>query len=262
MMPKKLIDEFDELLQNGKSLKARAGDLFGTKKSNLDDSEYVSWLQQAVHSIKKLGKPGEALIRDIENYPDIQFSYEHNIERILGNLKAASQFAAELSMKSPQKNMDKKIKSTKKLNKKVFIIHGHDKTAKQTVARFVEHLGLTPVILHEQANRGRTLMEKVIDHSSDVHFAIALLTPDDVGHSKKAKKNENRARQNVIFELGLFLGILGRRKVVALRKKAVNIPSDYDDVVYIPFDDNDGWKLKLANELKEVFKFIDLNRMR
>ncbi len=236
--------------------------MFGTKKSNLDDSEYVSWLQRTIHSFKKLGKPGEALIRDIENYPDIQFSYEHNIERILGNLKAASQFAMEPSMKSPKKNINKQIKSTKKLSKKVFIIHGHDKTAKQTVARFVEHLGLTPVILHEQANRGRTLMEKVIDHSSDVHFAIALLTPDDVGHSKKAKKNENRARQNVIFELGLFIGILGRQKVIALCKKEVKPPSDYDGVVYISFDDNEGWKVKLANELKEVFKFIDLNRVR
>ncbi len=258
IVSKKLFREFYELLQNGEKLKAQAGNLFGTKKSSLDDSEYVSWLRQTIHSIKKLGKSGEALIRDIESNPDIQFSYEHNIERILGNLKAASKFALEISKKRHKKTNKKSIRACNS-NEKVFIIHGHDNAYKQAVARCVEHLGLTPVIFHEQTNKSRTLIEKVLDHSENVNFAIALLTSDDIGYSKKSKKKENRARQNVIFEVGLFIGVLGRQRVVALRKKEVNPPSDYDGVTYILLDDTDGWKLKLGKELKEIFKFIDLN---
>lgn len=258
-MTKDLIKKLEALLLEGEKLRSQAGNLFGTKRSGLSESEYISWLQQSLHSIRKLGRSGERLIRDVEDYPDIQFPYEHNIEKILGNLKAASKFAKDPSMKS-QKDAKKSKKTNS--NKKVFIIHGHDGIAKLTVARFIEQLEFTPIILHEQPNKGRTLIEKVLDHSEDVNFAIALLTADDIGHSKKSRKKENRARQNVIFELGLFIGTLGRQKVIALRKREVKPPSDYDGVVYIPFDDTDGWKIKLANELKEVFKFIDLNKMK
>ena len=178
--------------------------MFGTKKSNLNDSEYISWLQQSVHSIKKLDKYGENLIRDIETYPNIQFPYEDSVERILGNLQAALKIAEEHPLKSEKNIKNKYPKKTKRNINKVFIMHGHNETAKLTVAGFIEHLGLTPIILHEQPNKGRTLIEKVLDHSEDVNFAIALLTSDDVGHSKKTKKKENRARQNVIFEMGFF----------------------------------------------------------
>lgn len=262
MVSKKLIKEFDDLLSKGQTFKLQAGNLFGTKRGSLSDSEYISWLQQSVYSMKKLGKSGDNLIKDIEDFPDIKFPYEHNIERVLGNLKAASNFAKECSIKKQKNSKNKDSKKITKINKQVFIIHGHDNAAKQTVARFIEHLGLVPIILHEQPNKGRTLIEKVLDHSEAVNFAIALLTPDDVGHSKKSKKNENRARQNVIFEMGLFIGALKRQNVVTLLKKGIKHPSDLDGLVYIFFDDSDGWKLELAKELKEIFKFIDLNNIR
>jgi len=261
-MTKDLIKKLEALLLEGEKLRSQAGNLLGIKRSSLNDSEYISWMQQSVQSIKQLGKFGENLIQDIENYPNIQFPYEDSIERILGNLKAALKFAKELHMKGQKNTKNKYCIKRRNNNNKVFIIHGHDETAKQTVARFIEHLGLTPVILHEQTNKSRTLIEKVLDHSENVNFAIALLTSDDIGYSKKSRKKENRARQNVIFELGLFIGTLGRQKVIALRGKEVKPPSDYDGVVYITFDDTDGWKIKLANELKEVFKFIDLNKMK
>ena len=49
------------------------------------------------------------------------------------------------------------------------------------VARFPETLGLEPIILHEQANAGRAIIEKFEDHADDVAFAVVLLTPDDEG---------------------------------------------------------------------------------
>jgi predicted nucleotide-binding protein len=70
----------------------------------------------------------------------------------------------------------------------VFVVHGHDGEAKQTLARFLEKLGLSTVILHEQADRGRTIIEK-FEHHAAVGFAVVLLTPDDLGASKDDASN-------------------------------------------------------------------------
>ena len=102
-MTKDLIKKLEALLLEGEKLRSQAGNLFGTKRSSLNDSEYISWMQQSVQSIKQLGKFGENLIQDIENYPNIQFPYEDSIERNLGNLKAALKFAKEPSVTSQKK---------------------------------------------------------------------------------------------------------------------------------------------------------------
>lgn len=142
----------------------------------------------------------------------------------------------------------------------VFIVHGHDEVAKTNVARFVEKLGLRAVILHEQPNRGQTIIEKFEANASGVGFAIVLLTPDDMAAPKNTPNETSyRARQNVILELGYFCGTLGRDKVCVLYKEGVEIPSDYLGVVYTPFDNSDGWHLKLAKEMKEAGLNIDLN---
>lgn len=141
--------------------------------------------------------------------------------------------------------------SLPKPSKRVFVVHGHDEEAKQTTARFLEHIGLEPVILHEQPNSGRTIIEKFEDHA-DVGFAVVLLTPDDVAHPAGASdKLSRRARQNVILELGYFIGRLTRRRVCALYKPGVEIPSDYQGVGYVEFDPTGGWRTKLAQELVE-----------
>lgn len=142
----------------------------------------------------------------------------------------------------------------------VFIVHGHDETAKFTVARFVEKLGLKAIILHEQPNKGQTIIEKFESNASNVGFAIVLLTPDDIAASKVSPEDTMfRARQNVVLELGYFCGTLGRDKVCVLYKDKIEIPSDYLGVIYTPFDSGDGWHLKLAKEMKEAGLDIDLN---
>lgn len=130
----------------------------------------------------------------------------------------------------------------------VFIVHGHDSETKEKVARFVDKLGLKAIILHEQASSGQTSMEK-LEIYSKVAFAVVLLTGDDVGGVADSTDNMRpRARQNVVFELGYFIGRLGRGLVVALLKDDVEIPSDFAGVVYVAVDNADGWKLKLAQE--------------
>jgi CheY-like chemotaxis protein len=135
---------------------------------------------------------------------------------------------------------------------RVFIAHGHDEVAKLTVARFIEEMGMTPVILAEQANIGRTIIEK-FEQNADVSFAVVILTPDDTAFLRGRDANACfRARQNVILELGYFFAKLGRKKVCALHKAQVEIPSDIHGVLCIPMDEGEGWKMRLAKEMKDA----------
>ena len=144
-------------------------------------------------------------------------------------------------------------------SRKVFIVHGHDDGAREMVARFLERIGLEAIILHEQANQGRTIIEKVVAHS-DVGFAVVLLTPDDEGCAKGSVP-EPRARQNVLLELGYFIGRLGREKVCALKRGTLEIPSDFAGVVWETMDSSGGWKQSLARELEAAGHNIDWNKI-
>jgi hypothetical protein len=152
-----------------------------------------------------------------------------------------------------------KPKLVMSVSKKVFVVHGHDNGARETVARFLEKLGFEAIILHEQANRGGTVIEK-IEANRNVGFAVVLLTPDDVGRSAKEEQLKPRARQNVLLELGYFICHLGRDKVCTLRRGDVDIPSDFAGVVWENMDDGNGWKLALARELKAAGHDVDLNQ--
>lgn len=144
----------------------------------------------------------------------------------------------------------------------MFIVHGHDNEAKETSARFLERLGLQPVILHEQANAGRTIIEKFESYSDDIAFAVVLLTPDDVGAvATDASNLKPRARQNVIMELGYFMGRLSRLRVCALYKGGVELPSDYQGVLYIEMDSAGVWKSKLAKEFVQAKLTINLKAL-
>jgi predicted nucleotide-binding protein len=145
------------------------------------------------------------------------------------------------------------------LLRKVFVVHGHDEGAREAVARFLMQLGFDPIILHEQANQGRTVMEKVEAHG-DVGFAVVLLTPDDEG-CMRGGTLEPRARQNVLLELGYFLGRLGRDKVCALKRGTVEIPSDFAGVVWESMDSGNNWKQALGRELQAAGHEIDWNKV-
>ena len=135
-------------------------------------------------------------------------------------------------------------------SKKVFVVHGHNETIKQTVARTLENIGLIPVILAEQPDKGRTVIEKFENEGNDVGFAVVLLTADDKGRKNKARTMQSRARQNVVFEMGYFMALLGRERVMLLLQSGVEEPSDLKGVVYTPLDKDGVWKYRLVKELK------------
>ncbi len=144
---------------------------------------------------------------------------------------------------------------------RVFVVHGRNETLREQVARLLEKLGLQPVILHEQPNRGRTILEKFVDYS-DVSFAIVLLTGDDEGRLRGSDATLNlRARQNVLFELGFFIGKLGREYVAALYEEGVELPSDYQGILFTPVDRAGAWKYIIARELRDARLPVDLNRI-
>ena len=140
---------------------------------------------------------------------------------------------------------------------KIFIVHGHDGELKQAVARIIEKQGIEAIILSEQANKGRTIIEKFEDYS-DVGGAICLFTADDYGRAKKDKKSKTRARQNVVLETGYFMGKLGRDHVVLIADKGIEMPSDLSGVVYT---DTGSWQFALLKELAAMGYKVDSNKL-
>jgi predicted nucleotide-binding protein len=118
------------------------------------------------------------------------------------------------------------------------------------VARYLERLSLEVVILHERPNGGRTLISKFREESADIGFAVVLMTPDDLGRLRDEGPPASRARQNVVFELGFFIGKLGPERVCALVAGNLEKPSDFEAVVYVAFGTQTGWKTELARELR------------
>ena len=146
--------------------------------------------------------------------------------------------------------------------RRVFVVHGHDSLVKLEVTRTLEKLGLDAIVLHEQPNEGRTIIEKFERNAETVDFAVVLMTPDDFGHpANKPEQKRYRTRQNVILELGYFCGALGRHKVCALHKGDIEIPSDYLGMVYVPFDNSGAWKFNLVKELKRAGLMVDANKL-
>lgn len=156
--------------------------------------------------------------------------------------------------KQGQSQSESRSDQVQKMGNAVFVIHGRDVARKDTVVRFLrEDLKLEALVLQEQIDGGRTVIEKIEHYANKAGFAVALLTPDDVGYRECSMENpRNRARQNVIFELGYFIGKLGRSRVRALKAGEVEMLSDYEGVIYTIMDDHGGWKEEMRRELQNA----------
>jgi predicted nucleotide-binding protein len=212
--------------------------------------------------IMRLGTPfgdGQAN-RDAQDAHEARRYLTEGKERSLQLLqRAIVTLEDEIADQSPQ---DQALVSTPGVapassSSKVFVVHGHS-GVEHAVAGFLRKLGLEPVILHEKPNEGRTIIEK-FEAYSDVDFAVVLITADDVGGLRDCPQHP-RARQNVILELGYFVGRLGRKKVCPLIEGDVELPSDVLGVGWVELDKHEGWHLKLAKELQAAGYEFDLNK--
>jgi predicted nucleotide-binding protein len=145
----------------------------------------------------------------------------------------------------------------------VFLVHGRNIGKREEVARFLEKSGThRVVILDEQASRGRTLIEKFEEHASESKYAVVLLTGDDVGGLRGADGEQKpRARQNVVFEYGFFVGQLGRARATVLYEPGVELPSDIEGLVYIELDEGGSWQYKLLKELRDAGLDFDMHKL-
>ena len=154
-------------------------------------------------------------------------------------------------------SIDTSRKQLKTDSNKIFIVHGHAEAVNQEVARTIEKLGLEAIILREQPNSGKTIIEKFEEYAKDVNFAVILLTADD----KMEGEDTFRARQNVIFEMGYFMGALGRSNVMCMLQENVEKPGDIDGVVYTMIDKSGMWKFSLVKELNASGYNVDANKI-
>ena len=235
---------FEKWRRNAEVAVAKA---FGSESEHVADFKSISYSLIAVWNGTPDSEFQAHYVRGLESAASVLESMLEEIEEYW-----------EEDEQSPRVS-DSGVKPPKSTNK-IFVIHGHDESARETVARFLEKVGLEPVILHEQPNKGRTIIEKFEKHA-DVGFAVVLLTPDDVGAVRDGAGDLSpRARQNVVFEFGYFIGRLGREGVCALAKGDIEKPSDSDGILYVPLDDNDGWKMGLLRELDAAGFVVDANR--
>ena len=198
--------------------------------------------------------------RDHEDVNELRHQITERKQRalvLLGEAVRGLEEELESQVTTPAEDDQRHSRNPAIKSPKVFVVHGRDDGPREAVARFLERLGLQPVILHEQANRSRTVIEKIEEHS-DVGFAVVLLTPDDEGNLK-GEKPQPRARQNVLLELGYFIGKLKRENVCTLKVGELEIPSDWRGIIDEPFDSGRAWQQRLARELEVAGYKIDWN---
>ena len=156
------------------------------------------------------------------------------------------------------------LENKAEVNKKVFVVYGHDEIARTQLDAMLRRWDLKPIILDQVASGGKTIIEKLEEYSADVNYAIILATPDDEGKCLTEEKMRKRVRQNVVLELGMFLSKLGREKVAILLQEADEFerPSDIEGLIYIPFKNNvEEAKVSLAKELAEQNYQIDTKNL-
>lgn len=253
--------QVDELIKRGESIgteeyHAASG---GFPFSYVSGSKYDMWMAE-INVFNERYLKAHPAYESIHTFYTQRDNNPNAYEGMLAQLRAVNadkEFWLGLK-KADSENIKEESVMTE--NNKIFIVHGHDESAKQTVARFLERCGFEAIILHEQADGGRTIIEK-IESYTDVVFAIILYTPCDIGRAKEEKKGRARARQNVVFEHGYLMGKLGRNRVCALVKDGVETPGDISGVIYKSMDSAGAWKTGILKEMKDIGIAVDASKL-
>ncbi len=236
------------------------------EKATKVSPEFKAWHSKTMRFLTNKYGENSVEVGEFKKLPFAPRSYissvphDNSIE-CLRDLKATIIVLKDYLMEESVENVDEKSKCKSEFSvvshDKVFIVHGHNGELKEAVARLLEAQDIEAIILSEQVNQGKTIIEKFEEYS-DVGAAIALFTKDDYGRKKGTEEDMPRARQNVVFEAGYFMGKLGRNRVVIIAEKGIEMPSDLQGVVYT---DKETWKIDVCRELKAMNYSIDFNKM-
>lgn len=235
-------------------------DLAGTKRAFRNWEDYNKELLRRLFSTEELADEFGASVRMIyslgpsslqEDLAEFRSDGATRLRRLESVIERLPLYTAASELRVPKRDAHPR---------RAFVVHGRDHGPRDAVRNFLHDIDVEAVVLEDQPNKGRTIIEKFEAHV-DVGFAIVILTPDDVGAAtEETDEARPRARQNVILELGFFIGLLGRARVAPIKVGELEVPSDVDGIVYIDFDRGGAWKLRLAKELKAAGIDVDLNR--
>lgn len=226
----------------------------------LADPQFTKWRRDTRVAIRHAFGGGSKEVAEFERTVDISTAgtgqyYQEGLSDVEATLRSMiDEIEVYWGGRDASAHEDRVPRNTRRL----FIVHGRDAGAKAEVARFVEMLDLEPTVLAEMPSEGKTIIEK-FEAYAEVGYAVVLLTADDSG-ALKGQMPQPRARQNVIFELGFFIGKLGRERVCALTRGEPEVPSDYAGVAYIPLDSSGAWRMSLIRELKAAGLEVDANK--
>lgn len=144
----------------------------------------------------------------------------------------------------------------------IFLINGSDPNMKLDVVQKLEMLDLDPIILDEKKDEELTIIDR-INEFCNISFAVILLSPDEITYPKEKTPNDAKygPKQKVIFELGYFIGRLGKQNVVAIFKKnkSFQIPNDFVGIQWIEYKID--WYYKLIKILKECNFNVNTNKI-
>lgn len=246
---KNIIDEIDNLIQN---------------KISYSDSRFDLWKSRTERFLLKKYRRTSFEYKEFINSSFLDRLYFHsdfndNLDKLYYDFLYITKglFIDYLHEMKDEKDFTITKNARESTYSKIFIVHGHDGELKEAVARIVEKQGIEAIILSEQVNSGRTIIEKFEDYS-DVDGSICLFTADDYGRSKRVSKDNLRARQNVVLETGYFMGKLGRKNIVILTDNDIEMPSDLSGVVYT---NTTNWQINLLKELKAIGYKVDMNEL-
>jgi predicted nucleotide-binding protein len=234
-------------------------------------ASFSDWRNKTETAMRLAMGPDHPLMNKLENvhYSLIAFSTgtpQHEFDRartqgVRSAMSILNTAIYELELVEPS-STDEPPHELPPVDGDVFVVHGHDSAQlTATVNAITKLTGKTPVVLHEQPDGGRTVIEKFEDHAGSASFAVALLTADDFGRAKDAANDQPRARQNVILEAGYFMGRLGRSRVVLVYEEGVELPSDLAGLIYEEIDPAGRWKFELGKEMRAAGVDADLNNL-
>ncbi len=247
---KPLVDEIDDLISH---------------KVSSSETEFKVWKSKTERTLIKIYGENSYEYKEFKQFDftlPVSFlntPHDDYVQACIRDLRNAKGLMSSYLDELNEQDESINTTSTKKDDafKEVFIVHGHNDELKEAVARLIEKQGITAIILNELPNMGRTIIEKIEDNS-DVGAAVCLFTADDTGKSVSDSNDSLRARQNVVFEAGYFIGKLSRKRVITIVQKGIEIPSDLQGIVYTP---TNNWRIELIKELDAIGYEIDFSKI-